>query len=377
MRFVPRRVGEQVRRAGPAATFSTPLLILLFSWPAEAGTDPVGDPLFRAWLSHWFFANLLLGVVEGWLLARLFKAKTRYAMFLMIAANYATWAIGTGALMGDWLADGLSVVPGLTPPLHRLAVVLGCALVAVFLGSVLLTLPFCLSSLKDRGTAAQPSLREALRASAAVQLVSFAVLVPLYASSSTLNVPKEVRIDSSLSFARPTGVVVYYIGKDGDIYRLPLGAAPTKVLTLGVRVRWAKLFVERRNPSGPWDLWVRDYPGPEDRTLVKGAFATHGVRGPVSTDAAYGAKELMPKGPRHWGVWAEGSWGLIAKNRLTGEKLHLTVYTPILGWYAKNATLLPEDQVVFQFGDQIALLDLRQRTVGVLAMGRGPVAVVE
>jgi hypothetical protein len=39
--------------------------------------------------------------------------------------------------------------------------------------------------------------------------------------------------------------------------------------------------------------------------------------------------------------------------------------------------MLPGDQVVYQLGDQIVLLDLNQRKLGLITLGRGPLAALD
>jgi hypothetical protein len=43
----------------------------------------------------------------------------------------------------------------------------------------------------------------------------------------------------------------------------------------------------------------------------------------------------------------------------------------------RNFILLPQEQLIFQLRDQIMLLDLPTRKIGLLTMGRGPVVVIE
>ena len=50
--------------------------------------------------------------------------------------------------------------------------------------------------------------------------------------------------------------------------------------------------------------------------------------------------------------------------------------TPYRGWIARNATILPGNQVVFQLGEgarsQIMLLDMPTHKLGLITMGEGP-----
>jgi hypothetical protein len=68
--------------------------------------------------------------------------------------------------------------------------------------------------------------------------------------------------------------------------------------------------------------------------------------------------------------------GLQAWNKKTNEKLNAALETPFVIWPSRNATVLPGDQVVYQLGDQIVVLDLRTRRIGLVARGRGPVVIL-
>jgi hypothetical protein len=63
-------------------------------------------------------------------------------------------------------------------------------------------------------------------------------------------------------------------------------------------------------------------------------------------------------------------------NKFYGWKIEkFILHTPFISWFMKNVTILPEDQVVFQMGEQIVLLDLNSRKIGFISKGIGPVVV--
>ena len=69
--------------------------------------------------------------------------------------------------------------------------------------------------------------------------------------------------------------------------------------------------------------------------------------------------------------------GLLAKNS-EGTLINLSLRTPYLTMGCSQATLLPDNQVVFQLDmEQIVLFDLDSRQIGLITRGRSPVVVFE
>jgi hypothetical protein len=79
--------------------------------------------------------------------------------------------------------------------------------------------------------------------------------------------------------------------------------------------------------------------------------------------------------------YATGFWeasGVRVENTRTGERQWFALETPFGGWKARNATVLPDGKLLFQFGkDQICLLDAERKRIALVVRGRGPVAVIE
>ena len=82
------------------------LAVLLLS-PATAHAD-VGTPLMWATLFHLFIGNLLIGIFEGYLLAKFFTLPKLRSIILMIIANYVSMWLG-GLLLLGWLSSLIPV----------------------------------------------------------------------------------------------------------------------------------------------------------------------------------------------------------------------------------------------------------------------------
>lgn len=355
-----------------AATLLTPTFA-----HANAGT-----PLMWAGMFHLVVGNAVIGVIEGLLLARLFKARNWPTVALMVAANYVSMVAGTVFLvpLGDyWSRSRVSAAP-----LYDAPKILWLLAMASFVTSIVLEWPFCFFALsrgKSRG-------RRSLYASLIAQTASYVLLVPYYLSVSSISLYTRTHIDRSLSFASKSPGTVYFIGlKDGDVYQIRLnGSERRKVLTSHITSRDARLFVRRAKGSQKWSLWVKNYPRDDAETLLIKDFAPRTAPFPREDERVYGnwfafgdACDLRPENQRSWKVWT-GFWaieGLSARNKETEERLHIALETPFIQWYARNATVLPGNQVVFQLDEQIVLFDLTTRKIGLVTMGRGPIVILE
>jgi hypothetical protein len=189
------------------------------------------------------------------------------------------------------------------------------------------------------------------------------------------------------NFVKSPKAWLYFISPDdGDAYSLRLdGTERSKVVPLGERGTQARLFAWRGEMEKPFDLWVK----PEGRTKPRLAFPNVGLHVSVwlnDQDLDY-IKDT-------WGnAWFEAAiqhgtnftqasatgWTAVGHfygfriihNRNTDQWLGLD------GVPSRNFILLPNDQLVFQLGDQIMLLDLPTRKIGFITMGRGPVVVLD
>lgn len=344
----------------------------------------VGTPLMWAGMFHLLFGNAVIGVIEGLLIARLFRTRKSSSVALMVAANYVSMIAGAVLLVP--LGNYWSHSRASAAPLYDAPKILWLLAIASFVTSIVLELPFCFFALsrgKYRG-------RTSLHASIVAQAASYALLVPYYLLASGISLYTRTHVDRSLSFASKSPATVYFIGqKDGDVYQIQLsGSGRRKVLTSNITSRNARLFVRRAKDSQKWSLWVKGYPRDDAETLLIKDFATHAApswRGAKhnkeeGTWFSFGsASDLRPEQQRTWRFWTDfwAADGLQAYNKKTEERLHIALETPFIQWFARNATVLPGDQVVFQLDEQIVLFDLSTRKIGLVTMGRGPIVVLE
>ncbi len=371
-----------------------------------------GTPLMFVGCFHLVVGNAAIGLLEGGLLGWWFKTPPR-SLWIMVVANYVSMIGGLLLLLPTlqhvfpWQSDVMNIRPYLL-----------AAMGLAFLMTVLIEWPACLLAL-PRG---RRGAWRGLKASLAVQTVSYALLVLAYYSISSTGLAFQVQPNQGLLAEMPADLQVYYLGLDGDLWRVSLdGRERQKVQPMGVDVLRtnARLFA-RGAERGRFDLWMVSRPGrEEEETLIVPDFAARAGLPPC--DVAWQSRPLrdgLParqKEPDTWlnfGApaeflpaedWAKASpsstpttasapvpaaclndgWGfrtgfwawegLSATNSRTGQHVRLGLDTPLAHWYLRNATQLPGGRVVLQADTQILVLDLSTRRIALLAYGHGPV----
>lgn len=360
-------------------------LAALVLWPMSASAN-AGTPLMWATMFHLLFGNALIGAAEGYLIARFFRASATSTTLAMVLANYFSAWVGF-LVLG---AISTRVLPELLgdQPLYRAAGVLGLVLGASFLVSVLCELPFCWFCLRK---AERPWQRAAL-ASTVVQTASYAVIIPCYLAVGHTSLLFGVEHEASLAFARNTRAWVYFIEPEkGDIARIrPDGTQRQFVMKAGVTNQFARLELLATRPGEKWDLAL---------VMGRGNSAEGGFTKPLLEKLAkredtnsqsefiedsrfnfHKSVDYRSPTETNWtirlGYWAAGA--VRAEKPATGERRQFALEVPfIMDWQARNATVLPGELLIYQLGQQIVALDIERRKIGLVAMGRGPVVVLE
>jgi hypothetical protein len=233
-----------------------------------------------------------------------------------------------------------------------------------------------MTSLFGTGAAA---VRRAFRGSLVAQSVSYSLLIPLYASASAMGVYSETVLVPSPAFVENREALVYYIAGDGALWRVRLDGAERRfVAPLPSTESDARLAAKRRDDAG-FDLYVVPTRA-LDGVLILDRFALAASPPEIEYHSGLGADygraaDLRPEGQHNTHVFANffASDGL----SISGQQ-PLTLYTPVLAWAPRNATVLPGDEVVFQLGpDIICVFDRETRKLAQLARGRGPVVALD
>lgn len=350
------------------------VLIVLVLVPSIAVAD-VGTPLIWMEGIHLVVGNLLLGVLEGAILVRLYRIKLRRSVGLLVLANYFSSWVGFAAVgkLGRWL----------NPDLHSgMWTALGL-IGATYALTLVLEWPFVV--LCFRGT--PHWLRRSVTGSLIVQTASYVLLFGVYAPVSAASLYTGLSVVPREQVSLPLGVQVFFIGeRDGDVYRLAGVSAAEKVFAFrSANPRDSLRLEQQPGDPGAWDVvavraerWWR-----ADSTVVA-------LRGSVRNphDSAWNStqgrgRNLVPRigsaGDSPW-RFRTSPWpseGIRGRHERTGETLRLAFGTPILSWPIWGVTQLPDDKVLFGLGwDQICVLEVATRRVALLAKGHGMIAVV-
>lgn len=313
-------------------------LVILLS-PSLALAN-AGTPLLWATGFQLVFGNALIGIGEALIAARFVRnARAADLCPWTIAANYVS-AIGGLLVLSRLVRWADPVVLGSEPLYHAprfLLLLLGAALAL----SIVIEWPFFALALRR----SKASPRRILAATACAQAASHAVLVSaalVLGTASVYTIGQPVR---GIDFAVSKEADVRFLSLDGSAeWRIRLDGSPaTKLRDIAAGERDGRLAVRGRE--------ARDF-GP--------------------------ALDLRAEHDRIWSV-ATGFWpgeGLRARSARTGARTRIALELPGLRWSARYATVLPGEQVVYQLGRQIVLLDLATRRIALLAIGMEPVVTL-
>jgi hypothetical protein len=341
----------------------------------------MGTPMM--WLAecHLFILNAVIGLIEGLILWKWWKAPLKRALIVMIIANYASATIGFFAVwpLRDFLDQTVFHSDSIYAPLW----VAGSMFAVVFISTVLIEWPLVAAALGDR------KARRSFWASLVVNSASYALLTFLYLAVSQFSFYTDVAHDDSLAFVdRDRDWWVYYVGgSDGDLWRVRLdGSQKEHLKPLGLaHDRRSRSFMHESDLAAApgdagWDLWLRGELEPK-RVLpgfASKAGSTTQPGDPVQFLAFMTSADLRPVGDRRWTVRAEfyGEQGIRINEPEPSnqELLRLSLATPWDSWPMRVPTITPSGLVVFQAGHyHIFVLDPERKTMGILAIGSSPV----
>lgn len=357
-------------------------LSMFFSYSiayADAGT-----PLIFAVMKHLLFGNLIIGFIEGILIAKLFRLKLKLTIPIMIGANYSSMFLGYFAIK---FLQNNSVLHSFFGqiPFYHVNYLLFFLIILSYLLTIIIEWPFCLLAFGKSGEKRKG--RKSFLASIFAQSVSYALLIPYYLSASGIpHNNHNVKFERNLSFASQENAIVYFIStKDGGIYQIrPDGSSVKKVMDVNITNPNARLFVNKPAGAKIWDLWVWGYSKDGNEMLLLKSFAVRADpsqsfksgRKEVGTNLNFGpASNLNPENQQNWRVTTTYENHLFAENKHR-KTVGISFEAPLLNWAMRNATILPGDQVVFQLADQIILLNLNTCKMALITFGRGPIVVL-
>ena len=325
-----------------------------------------GTPLLWLTGAHLLIGNLLIGLCEGALLATFFKARQVPAVPLMIVANYASAWLGA-ALLAHHEAPPqrltIETVVGGLAGLYGL----------LFVVTLLVEAPFVLLSLRI----SKPP-RWLLRASlglVTINVASYAILGLFYLGAGDFSALTAVRrVDPSV-LSRNQGTLLFLDAETGALCSMRLDGRdrrelrPSRFTDRDDRLEISSERVVAFGRNGREELFPAPPGLPGSAPCMTRECGSWFSFGEVA--------DLRPESNRQWkarlGFWAHE--GLFAYKG--EERLHVALDVPGANWYARNGIVLPQEQMVFQLGDQIVLVDFDQRKIALLARGRGPIVILD
>lgn len=196
-----------IRRIAVAA-----VVVFAVHWGAWANA---GTALIWAKMYHLIFANFVLGVAEGLLLAAVFHLKPLPSVGALIAANYASYFAGAGLLSGS-LAEHLPIT------LDNASAVLGGLFAAFYVLTLVVEFPF-IAFVFAR---ARRGWGKAVLGTLLVQTLSYAILAALYEGAVRDELIARGAVVGLEHMPIANDVVLYYLDENSDqIYRQRLGGA--------------------------------------------------------------------------------------------------------------------------------------------------------
>lgn len=331
----------------------------------------VGTPLMWAPFLHLTVGNLLLGVGEGLIVAWLLGVRRRIAIPVLIAANLCSALIGLGFLE----APGILIQNGLVPfdILFHLPLYLALLGSAIFLLTLLLEWPFVAALARNQ----ERRVSRSLRTTFLVHVLSYGLLVMYYGRASSMTLGESVEVVPSLAVkSSGSGEVLFIDPADGGIHRIDLdGTGRKRLRDLDHRVTALEAHLDSSQES----IEIHGRPRYEEEPaplLTLPAADRRLARGQQEPDGWGRTLDFRPSPDTGWkvrmGFWA--AEGLVAVQ--DREWLRVAVEVPTIEWPVRFATVLPGDQVVFQLGERIVMLDLQDRKLAPLTEGVSPVVIL-
>jgi hypothetical protein len=358
-----------------------------------------GTPLMWAGMLYLCGGNVLLGMAEGFVLAKWFGLPVKRCMGWMIVANLLSAWVGQALLPNAFLAGlGLDTLPHL-----RTGLVV--ALIAAWVLTLLIEWPFM--ALCFRG--ASGWLRKSVMATLAIQTVSCLVIGAFFLSVSYFTLLTEHRIVPSEELPWPPGLTVYHLDPDGvrvrafdtdtgdsrvvhrmdsvhqsqrsviffaeepnskesRVHRLLAGRLGRSTEDVAAREDLG-VEVDTSSIVRMWDLSERNQ---EPRYPFGSAWHPYDLAGgPVSIN----------KPPADLQGFRQGFWAAEGLDYTIGDEekersYQLSIETPYAMWGVRQTMHVGDGILMFVLGnDQICLLDMRTQRVALKMRGFGAMAV--
>ena len=349
--------------------------------PAVAQAN-VGTPLMWAGALHMLFGNACIGVLEGVILALVFKVPSVRSVPLMILANYFSAWVGWAwliPLLEARIHFDLYNTWGWLWKMTAIAYALTLLFEWPFVAAGMFRTPYW--------------VKRSLPALLVTQTASYALIFGWYYMASGTSLYSRMAVVPIEDVPLPENVLVYFLGeRDGDAYCCdPCTGKVEKVRELHSTREEDCLLLN--GPHGnTWNVtaWLEPRGDNDEEPVVLSdiddSLVPHHL--PEQCDwrrrsSAWNFGDVPQLGKSGNSPWRfrSGNWpiqGLHGENLKSGEVFSCSLDTPFASWAVRNATQLPNGQVVFQLGRrQICVVAPETRRIALLSFGRGPIAILK
>jgi len=336
---------------------------------------------------HWFMllgGNLIIGIIEGAIIAKVFRAPMRRSIPLMIVANYLSmWA---GAFVFG-ISEANSPIPDsvFQIPLYQVSWLLWIGVAVAIAMSIAVEWPFCFALVAPGPRRFGRSFQAVILA----QLSSYTCIgLTHFRGENTLNrdvhVVRSINVDSALARAE-----IYFVNpQDGDVYSIHLDRATLTrqfeadlngyhdVIAVTMNEAGEPMLIGKAHFADHNATFLNPIPGKTEpfRLDPYGNHPDPRIHGWILGFS--GIAEHRPETERFWRPHLRGSAGIQFENIETGETFDVAYDTAFTSWWARCITMLPGDFAIFELGQQICLLHIPSRQITFIARGRSPVVVL-
>lgn len=355
-----------------------------------------GSALGWVEIGHLVVLNLLIGGVEGWLLARIVRVRAVRAVPIMIFANYfSAWI---GAFLLPRIARAVEAAWSPDPPLYHAARAFALLVAIAFAMAVLLELPFVWWAWRGRPRSARTFISDATRPPPAakraitpsgllgvcviVQTVSYSGMALLYGLNSDLSLLRTHPVRDVAPLAGGTGGWIYYARMaDTEVRRVRLDGTGDEHVGHFSLEQFGSYAVEDQNLGILAPECVGTVRGFAHRAAGRMADPKEGDPWP-SASTTLDFRGEPERSRDQIAIEADGVSIRLSLTRIDANgtshpgELNVGWATTTAEWHAGFPTVLPNGVVVLQLGPQVVIVD-RSRKIGVLAMGAAPVVVLD
>ncbi|MGJ8657544.1 MAG: hypothetical protein ACSHX6_13930 [Akkermansiaceae bacterium] len=358
-----------------------PLLLLVFL-PCTASAN-AGTPLMWATFLHLLFGNALIGLLEGLLLAWMFRCSIWQSITILILANYlSAW---TGALL---FAGAIPDALGIT--IENISIWFFVYIFTAFVVTILIEYPFYKYALRKKAT----SLKSRTKGILIIHGISYLILLVWYGLASGTSMMTQLDVVNHKELITPAPCHLYYLSPEGDqLIRLDLHSPHSKKKITKLKADapnpYDRLFLSenedskfdlillKRSPIHGEDLKIllleSITKNPAKIKTPAGHF-TNNIHGETTDFGAIPSLSETSEWEFNTGFWPVQ--GISGENKKSGKHINYSLETPFVAWPIRNATQLPGDLVVFQLGDdQICILNPISKQIALITRGKGPVVI--